>query len=431
MTHSAIHINGLPYYPGSVSGPLHKGVKDSHAHHILLITQDQVSGIKQRPAGCIVVDAAAFSHTMIGLLGLGIPTVFISREQATHLHEGMRLFIDGSRGLVCDESSARASSTEAPSVASVCPPATMKDGEPVDLLASVRRASAVVKAKQLGAGSIGLVRSEFIMPEDGSVPDKAFFSRAFGEICEAASSLSLTFRLLDVAADKIPAWLPTTGTPGEALGLQGVRLYHYEPVDKVIDAQLAALRDLSHDYSLRILLPYLVRLEEYDYWLQKVRDYLPGHIPVGAMAETPAMVLDIRTLLAHADFVGIGCNDLMQTLFAADRDQPELRHYLDPYAPVLYRLFKQVAEQAGDHLDRIQLCGVLPQIQGVMPVLLGLGYRRFSVDAPFIPHLAQTISRVSRSDCTQIAQQVCQADTTKRVLEILELTTERHPPFTC
>jgi phosphoenolpyruvate-protein kinase (PTS system EI component) len=179
-------------------------------------------------------------------------------------------------------------------------------------------------------------------------------------------------------------------------------------VGKVVEAQLTALADLSNEFPLRVLVPFLVRIEEYEYWLAFIRQRIPDHVPVGAMAETPASLLDVGPLVESADFVAIGCNDLMQGLYAADRDRADLRHYLDPYAPVLFRLFRQVAVQAGEHLHRIQLCGLLPQIQGVFPVLLGLGYRTFSVDTPFIP---------------------CSARTTLEVLKTLGQPGERHVPF--
>lgn len=429
MNRTLLHINGLPYFPGIATGPLHRGAQGDISGRILLISQDDITDFSTLPAGFIVVDAVPFSHTMIGLLGRGVPTVLIRAEQASLLEQGMPIVIDGSRGQVHDASSDPVLNNPASSIARPVQRPVMADGEAVHLLASVRHVATALKAQQLGAGAIGLVRSEFLMPEDGGLPDKAFFYHAFGDICEAASSLTVTFRLLDVAADKTPAWLPRLEASGQSLGLQGVRLYSHVPVDRVIDAQLSALKALAQEYSLRVLLPYLVRIEEYDYWLEKVRAYLPEQIPVGAMAETPAIVLDMKHLLAHADFVAIGCNDLMQTLFAADRDQPEVSCYLDPYAPVLYRLFRQIADQAGENLHRIQLCGVLPQIQGVMPVLLSLGYRHFSVDAPFIPYLAQQVSRTTRTQSRALAEQLCSADTTQQVLDILQLEGERHAPF--
>ena len=211
---------------------------------------------------------------------------------------------------------------------------------------------------------------------------------------------------------------------GQALGLQGVRLFNLDPIRAVIDAQLEALSGLSNDFSLRLLIPYITKMEEYEYWLPWIRQRLPVHVPVGAMAETPASVLDIGSLFDRADFVAIGCNDLMQALYAADRDKPELRYYLDPYAPMLYRLFRQIAEQSAKDLRNIQLCGVLAQMQGVLPVLVGLGYSSFSVDPPFIPYLTNILANTTRGECKKLAVQICAVKTTQEVLEILQLPTK-------
>ncbi|NNG14513.1 MAG: phosphoenolpyruvate-protein phosphotransferase [Gammaproteobacteria bacterium] len=423
------NISGMPYFPGMAAGKLHRGVEGDIAKRIVLITPDEFTSFATLPAGFIVVEAELFSHSMIALLGLGLPTVLISAQQATTLQEGVSLLIDGSSGRITDNLEAAQSVVEPLPGLKAGQAVLMADGEPVNLCASVRHASAARQAVELGAKAIGLVRSEFLLPADDRVPNSTFYQRAFRELCEAASPLTVTFRLLDVAADKIPGWLPQSDVLGQALGLQGVRLFNTEPVQSVIDAQLAALSEMSNDFSLRLLIPFLVRLEEYEYWLAWVRQRLPEHVPIGAMAETPASVMDINHLLETADFVAIGCNDLMQSFYAADRDQPELRHYLDPYAPVLYRLFRQVAENSAKHLVDIQLCGLLPQLQGVLPVLLGLGYRTFSVDAPFIPYLAKSVASTTRAECEALAAQVCAVKTTQEVLEILQLPADRHPPF--
>ena len=47
------------------------------------------------------------------------------------------------------------------------------DGEPVDMRASVRSAATARLARERGVAAIGLVRTEFLLPEAGEVPDHA------------------------------------------------------------------------------------------------------------------------------------------------------------------------------------------------------------------------------------------------------------------
>lgn len=424
-----MQITGFPYFPGVVVARLHIGSDGDIADRILLLTQEQAAKLSALPAGIMVVDAMPFSHAMIGLLGLGVPTVLITAQQAAMLQAGSELMIDGSRGVVTTDVSSPPPVMALRPDAETGQPVLMADGEAVALSASVRQPSKAKQAKALGAKSIGLVRSEYLLPADDAQPGVDFYLNAFRAICEAASPLPVTFRLLDLAPDKMPPWLAKLDLADQALGMQGVRLYHNEAIRAVVEAQVSALAALANEFPLRVLLPYLVRLEEFDYWLDVIRSRLPGAVPVGAMAETLAMVLDIAAVLRDADFVAIGCNDLMQNFYMADRDQVNLRDYLDPYAPVLFRLFRQIADAAGDEINRVQLCGVLPQIQGVMPILLGLGYRRFSVDAPFIPYLAKDISTLTVTACHELSRQVCDARKTTEVLQRLKLATDRHAPF--
>lgn len=428
MTRDAT-IVGMPYFPGVAVGRLQRGMDGATADHIVILRQDEIVAFATLPAGFIVVEAAPFSHTMIALLGYGVPTILISKQQADRLVTGVRLLIDGISGRITDDIAAYDVSPQALPSLHAGQPVLSTDGVAVSLCASVRHPTAAKHAVAMGAKGIGLVRSEFLTPGDNSIPDTAFYQSAFGDICEAATPLAVTFRLLDLAADKLPDWLPAPETADSALGLQGVRRYGSEPVRGVIKAQLAALNRLASRFNIRLLIPYLVRYEELNYWLAFVRQRLPSGLAVGAMAETPASALDISHWLVSADFIAIGCNDLMQCLYAADRDRPELQYYMDPYAPFLFRFFRHVAEQAGDNLHKVQLCGVLSQTQGVLPVLLGLGYRVFSVDAPFIPYLATIVAATSIADCETLAAEVCAAKETREVLESLRLATDRHMPF--
>ena len=111
----------------------------------------------------------------------------------------------------------------------------------------------------------------------------------------------------------------------------------------------------------------------------------------------------------------------MQCLFAADRDIEQLRHYLDPYSPQLYAFLQQAAASAAGNIERVQVCGLLAQFPGVLPVLLGLGFRNFSVAPAVIPHLAATVKDVDLDQARELARQVCAARDSQQVGELLGL----------
>jgi phosphoenolpyruvate-protein kinase (PTS system EI component) len=420
---------GTPYVPGMARGILQHGEKAGPGPFIEIITQNNIDSIQSLPAGFIVVDGAPFSHSMIRVLGMGVPVVIVSQQQAASLDEGQEIIIDGLRGHISTDMSLIGKEALTKPAAKAAQPCLTADGEEVQLLASVRSRDNARLAKHNGAKAIGLVRSEFFTPDHGQVPDTEYYQRVIGELCQAASPLTVTFRLLDVSADKMPTWLAPPGSSGGVLCMQGARLFGQPEVQEVINAQLTAISQLSTRYKLRVLIPYLVRYEECCYWVEYLRRTLPESIPIGAMAETPASTLDISHWFDCVDFMAIGCNDLMQCLFAADRDQAILRDYLDPYAPLLFRYFRLIAEQAGQHLPQIQLCGVLPQLPGILPVLLGLGYRTFSVEASLIPYLAQNVSTININAARELANRICAATTSRQVLEKLKLPDEYHRTF--
>ncbi len=359
---------------------------------------------------------------MIRLLSLGIPTVIVSARHAQGLTDGDEVSLDGLTGRLASPAPEEVGEPGAvPPAPAAGAPVLTADGVPVELRASVADIAGAARAVTHGAAAIGLVRSEFLVPSDGLPPDASFFETALKTLCHAAQPLAVTVRLLDLAADKVPAWLgPVPGLQG-ALGLQGVRLYDIEPVASVLRAQVEAVGRLSGQFDLRLLLPYVVRLEEFQYWRGEIERRLPIPLPIGTMAETPAAVLALTDWFELADFVAIGCNDLMQCLFAADRDQPELRGLLDPYAPVLFRFLRQAALAAGGHLGQLQVCGLLPQLPGAMPVMLGLGYRTFSVEPLLIPWLAQTVRQTDTSKAEALSAEICSLSLVEQVRECLSL----------
>jgi phosphoenolpyruvate-protein phosphotransferase (PTS system enzyme I) len=414
-------IQGTPYAPGRARGRIRRDPVRATAGDVLLIPQEQVTAARELPAAFVVVGGAPFSHTMIRLLALSVPVVIVSPRTVAGISEGVEVVVDGFSGFVADAGADISPLVGVPPTPRPGSPIQSTDGQLITLRASVAGAKGAARALRQGAAAIGLVRSEFLRPADGEPPNAGFYEAALREVCESAHPLSVTVRLIDIAADKRPRWLaPVPGMEG-ALGLQGIRLYDVAPVREILDAELVAVSRLTPAFDLSLLLPYVVRVEEFQRWRAKIECVLPAPPAVGSMIETPAAALAVTDFLAQADFVALGCNDLMQCLFAADRDIPEVASLLDPYAPPLYRFLRQIVCAAGDEAGRIQVCGLLAQLPGILPILLGLGYRTFSVEPALIPYLAQTVAGTDTAAAAAMAAAVCAAGDSESVRALMSL----------
>lgn len=420
-------IQALPFVPGLARGVLHHGLAAVPGDALLVVDYRELAGLADAPAGLIVVDAAPLSHPMIRVLAKGIPTVMIGKDQLASLDSGQEWLLDGGSGLLVtpDEPLSAAPLPVAGRTAVAGTPVNTADGIAIHLRASVSDLQGAGHALRAGATAIGLLRTEDLVPSTGELPDADFFEQAIGALCEAVAPLPVTVRLLDLAPDKGGAVPGDIAGAGSRLGLQGVRLYGEATIARTVQAQLQALSRLASRYPLAVLIPYVSSSEELRYWQAVIRARLPASVAVGAMAETPAAALEVRALLATADFVALGCNDLMQCLFGADRDLPQVAHLLDPYSPAIFRFLAQVAELAGGKVGQLQLCGLLPQYPGVLPVLLGQGYRRFSVEPALLEGLAQVVAKADTHAAQVLAGGVCLATSAGAVRRRLGLPADR------
>jgi phosphoenolpyruvate-protein kinase (PTS system EI component) len=335
------------------------------------------------------------------------------------LEQDKEIHIDGYTGRIIQPVQATLVQTAEPEPPPVGQALSLTDGGKVLLHASIFSTGDAARAVNNGAAGIGLVRTEFMIPDDGKPPDAAFYQSSLGALCDAARPLKVTLRLPDITQNKPVPWLKQLARLNTPLGMQGVRLYDQEPVRSVVFALIDAVDRLADTYPISLLLPYVTQLEEFQRWRYSIEQRLHTTLPTGVMAESPAALLAMPHWFEIADFVAIGCNDLMQCLFAADRDLAEMRAYLDAFSPELYRFLQQAADVAGDNIDKVQLCGLLPQLPGVLPVLLGMGFRVFSVAPVMIPYLANTVNETDLSVARALARQACEAKYSREVRELL------------
>ena len=133
----------------------------------------------------------------------------------------------------------------------------------------------------------------------------------------AAKGKPVLFRLLDFGADKpLPGRQPKVEA-NPMLGTRGVRLLLGEPA--LLQRQLELLIAAAPYGNLHIMVPMVTYVEEMLQVRLLLRSLGGGHIPLGAMVETPAAALLTKELCYVSDFLSLGTNDLSAYIYASDR----------------------------------------------------------------------------------------------------------------
>ena len=267
-------------------------------------------------------------------------------------------------------------------------PTRTRDGVDIKLWANAETPEDVAQAHALGAAGIGLYRTEFLFLSRRTLPDETTQFRAYRDLVLGMTGRTVTIRTLDLGADKADeTGLALRDEPNPALGLRGVRLSLARPA--VLATQLRAIARASGYGPVRLLVPMVTSGSE----LREVRTRLAqaieevridGHdtaetIPVGAMIEVPSAALTLPSFIGDCDFLSIGTNDLVQYLLAADRANEALEGLYTPLHPAVLAVLGQIIRNAGDHGVPVSICGEMAADAPLVPLLLALGLREFSL----------------------------------------------------
>jgi phosphoenolpyruvate-protein phosphotransferase len=274
-------------------------------------------------------------------------------------------------------------------------PAITRDGQTISVEANLAAQAGVDIVIENGADGVGLFRiEEFYFARALPPSDEELFNE-LQHLVAPLREKPVTIRLLDIGGDKT---IPSLRLPFESnplLGKRGVRLLLDYP--QLARTQLKSLLRLSRTQDIRILVP-MVTLERD---MQQIRDLLVAvahetgieKLPLlGAMIETPAAALTVGQIVRHADFLSVGTNDLTQYTLVAGRDNATVSNYYeDTHASMLRLLGIIIAEASG---KPVTICGEMAGREEVIPTLLDLGFRAFSISPPLIPTTKELIRSI-------------------------------------
>lgn len=402
----------------------------------------------ERTLGLITDMGGRTSHTSIIARSLNIPTV-VGGEVVTRIVEaGDILILDGASGKVIVNPSEEDISyyyerqeelegyLKEISRKSHLPARTL-DGYEVLVEANMELFEEVVAVKDNGAEGVGLYRTEFLFMNRADLPDEETLVHDYREIAEIMAPQRVTFRTLDLGAEKLTAWYPNVEQANPALGLRAIRLClrHQE----LFQMQLRAiLRASAEACNINIMFPLIsgiaelraaqLVLREVQADLHRKRIAFDPAMPVGIMMEIPSAVAVADLLAREVDFFSIGTNDLIQYTLAIDRVNEHVAYLYDPLDPAVLRFIKTIVDAGHKAGIPVSICGEMAGEPLYIPLLLGFQLDSLSMNPQAVPRVKNLIRRSRASECKEFLHRALGMATAREIGEVLQaLVLDRFP----
>jgi len=301
-------------------------------------------------------------------------------------------------------------------------PARTADGVRIRLEANLEIAEEVGRVRDAGAEGIGLYRSEFLLDGGhGAAADEASQVAIYRTLLEAMAPMPVTIRTFDAGQGRGGA--DPHGGHRDRFGLRGIRagLRH----DERFRTQIRALLRAAPAGSLRILLPFVTSIDEVRGARALIADIareLGGTppVPLGAMIEVPAAALTVDHFAAEADFLSVGTNDLIQYTLAIDRADERLAGRYEPCAPPVLRLLHLISGSARRAGCDVSVCGEMAGDPLLVAVLVGLGFRAFSMSPAAIPIVKRALAAIDSRRAAELARRARRSRSADEVSALLE-----------
>ncbi|MFX4305555.1 phosphoenolpyruvate--protein phosphotransferase [Exiguobacterium sp. A1_3_1] len=381
------------------------------------------------------------SHSAIMSRSLEIPAVVGTKVVLTDVKHGDLLILDGAEGdVIVNPSEEQVAEYEAKRAAYIAQKEEWKklknektmtaDGHHVELAANIGTPNDVKGVLDNGAEAVGLYRTEFLYMDAETFPTEDEQFTAYKTVLESMGDKKVVIRTLDIGGDKELSYLDLPHEMNPFLGYRAIRLC-LDQTD-LFRTQLRALLRASAYGKLAVMFPMIATIEEFRAAkallleekanLQAEGVTVSEDIEVGMMVEIPATAVMARQFAKEVDFFSVGTNDLIQYTMAADRMNEKVSYLYQPFNPAILNLLDNVITEAHKAGKWVGMCGEMAGEELALPILLGLGLDEFSMSASSVLRARSLMTRLNKSECEAIVEQVLDMDTAEEVVDFLSTT---------
>ena len=389
--------------------------------------------------GIITEIGGPTSHSAIIARSFGIPAISGMSGACTELADGETVILDALEGYVLtgpDEADLAEFSkryeffrqTVEDEKTYLGKEAALPDGTRIQVMVNIGTGDGKELAAAENSDGVGLFRTEFLYMGRDKLPDEEEQFEKYKKVLETFAPNPVTLRTLDIGGDKEAECLDLPEEDNPFLGKRALRLC-FDNEDIFMTQLRAALRASVYG-NLKIMFPMVGGLEDVRHAKEMLKramnelDYegtaWNHDVKTGVMIEIPSIALLADQLAKEVDFASIGTNDLTQYTLAADRINPSVTGYYQPYSPAVMRLIAYVAREFGKAGKDLSVCGEMGGDPIGAAALLGMGVTKLSMGASSLPAIKKIICNLDVDKARKAVGKVTAASTADEVRKELE-----------
>lgn len=384
-------------------------VKNGDILVAVMTTPDMVPAMKR--AAAIVTDEGGLTcHAAIVSRELGCPAVVGTRKATELLTDGMKITVDGEKGLVFEGKKEVATPVAVQPEKMAAAFAKSKPVTATEVKVNVSIPEATARAMETQADGVGLLRIEHMIlglpkhPKQYIKEGKAdeyvaeLVSR-IQTVVDAFYPRPVWVRTLDAPTDEFRAMEGGEGEPIEPNPMLGYRGIRRDLIDtEHFELEVRAFKELiKRGYNnMGIMIPLVQHPSE----LRRAKEFMRNNgldidkIDIGIMVEIPAAALIIDQFLAEGlNFVSFGTNDLTQYTLAVDRNNEHVAHLYNELHPAIMKLIEHVIIECNKVGVKTSICGQAGSNPKVAKRLVELGITSISANIDAVEAVRDMVAR--------------------------------------
>lgn len=390
--------------------------------------------------GIISIRGSNNSHAAILARAMGVPAVMGCQNVSPSLLEGKEILLDGYSGevIIAPERHIRSGFVQLVEEenllseridAEASQPCESLDGCRMALLINAGLSVEIETMARSQGNGIGLYRTEIPFMLRESFPSEKEQIKLYREVLSCVPEQQVTMRTLDVGGDKPLPYFPIN-EENPFLGWRGVRLTLDHPEIFLVQIRAMLKASLGLD-NLQIMLPMISSVNEVkeatrliDQAFFEVQDEVKDQgglvrPKIGVMLEVPSVLYQLPQLARHVDFFSVGSNDLTQYLLAVDRNNTRVASLYNSYHPAVLSALYDIVRQSDGNQIPVTVCGEIAGEPGGAILLMGMGYRRLSMNAHNLRKINWVIRNVNLVEARHLLSCALTASTHQEVYALI------------